>query len=140
MLSKTDVFNELRKADAVADVVLLFGTALVMRGIIEATNDIDCYVSESLFKTFEETKGFSKVMVENMQGEVYAKHTVGHFDFDLLTEQVEYEYENVVVFDEITGKSEYLRLQTVDSILSKYKQWNRPKDRKRIFILNEYMQ
>ncbi len=116
MLNKQDILNAL--AELNKDVILMHGASMVIRGIKEETNDIDCmpldYISDL------------QLTVENASyGKVYS-----HGDFDFGTA-----IKRDIDYDTIDG----VKCQTLDSIIEDKLRWDRPKDREAIALIKQYL-
>lgn len=116
MLNKQDILNAL--AELNKDVILMHGASMVIRGIKEETNDIDCmpldYISDL------------QLTVENASyGKVYS-----HGDFDFGTA-----IKRDIDYDTIDG----VKCQTLDSIIEDKLRWDRPKDREAIASIKQYL-
>lgn len=116
MLNKQDILKAL--AELNKDVILMHGASMVIRGIKEETNDIDCmpldYISD--LELSVETTSYGKV------------YSSGDFDFGVAIKRD-------IDYDTIDG----VKCQTLDSIIEDKLRWDRPKDREAIALIKEYL-
>lgn len=116
MLNKQDIIKAVSELDL--DIILMHGASMVIRGVKEETNDIDCMPLGDIVElplTVEVTS----------YGEV---HSFGDFDFGVAVKRD-------IEYDVIDG----LKCQTLNSIIEDKLLWNRPKDQEAIALIMDYL-
>lgn len=116
-LNKEDILNHLKGLEI--EVILLHGAALVMHGIKETTNDIDC-------KAVDELSNFFTSKTQHLL--VGEKFEYGLFDFG---------YMGVSLPPVRYTKLDGVLVQTVESVMEQKLVFNRPKDIEAIKLCSE---
>lgn len=120
IMNKQEFIEKLEKLDLPrSEFLILSGGSLLLRGLRETTADMDICVSEELAKTLDlancpKDKDGCFVPFEDVQ----MKADMAGRDYDI-----------------VNG----YKCQTLEDILAKKREWDRPKDRKDIAVIEQYL-
>lgn len=117
-MNKSDIINAVNEAPFGKDLILLHGVSMVMHGVRETTNDIDCYL-------LADYPDLELTTVEGANGLTFYEH--GEFDFGTMEKRI-------IPFVEIDG----FKCQTLASIVEDKLKWARPKDFDAIDEINRF--
>ncbi|QNI21170.1 hypothetical protein [Vibrio phage vB_pir03] len=108
--------------------VLLHGTSMVMHGVKETTNDIDCYVEDVVLVLGDALSRREDTYVSNGVTHTTTRYEIGDFDFGFGWKQTP----EVVYIDG-------LAVQSLEQIVEEKKVWDRPKDKVALQQIHDYL-
>lgn len=108
--------------------VLLHGTSMVMHGVKEATNDIDCYVEDVALALGNALSKKEDTYTSNGVTCSATRYEIGDFDFGFGWKQTP----AIVYIDGIA-------VQSLEQIVEEKKKWDRPKDKVAIKQIQDFL-